>query len=60
MIITHDHRVTVFPNDEFSRKYIYLVKASNENKGYASTIKKTTLGISIEWQEGFVNSEVDK
>ena len=57
MMITHDHRITVFPNDSFSRRYIALVKESAQNKGYPCKVKQTTMYVSAEWQEGYVHSD---
>lgn len=57
MIITHDHKITVFPNDGFTRRYVFLVKESCERKGYACNIKETDMYIQAQWQEAFVSGD---
>ncbi len=57
MIITHDHRVSVSPPDSFGRRYIFLVKESCERKGYACRVTESTIAITAQWQEAFINEE---
>lgn len=57
MVITHDHTISVIPNDAFGRRYIQLIKESCERKGYPCIVTKTTMVIKASWQEGFIHDD---